>query len=268
MKSKPFGDLDAAHYRKNSELQYSLARGSLEAYCFRGDEVVLDVGCGDGKITAQIAEKVPRGFVIGVDKSPAMIALANKSFPNHFNLRFEVQDATRLNLPCDFDLIVSFSCLHWVQPQQMAFLSMKKILKPSGKVMVLTYPRVATFWDPIESVAGQDRWRSYFTENPRPYHFLSEAQYRKSLPEIGLKVVQFETASHMTKFVGKKGVEEYIRGWLPLLIYLPKELHDQFLEEVGDASLKATPLKEDGYVYHPCETFVMMLQLNGLPRLE
>ena len=66
--------------------------------------------------------------------------------------------------------------------------------------------------------------------------------------------------SHLEKFLGGKGFENYVKGWLPFLIDLPKQLHDEFLEEIGNKSLEFAPLHEDGYVYHPCKTFVMLLQ--------
>jgi ubiquinone/menaquinone biosynthesis C-methylase UbiE len=257
------GDLDAEHYQKNSKLQHSLAQKPLEAYSFRGDEIVLDVGCGDGKITAQLSQKVPKGVVIGIDKSPSMIALAKENYSDekYPNLVFEVQDAVSAKYPMQFDLVTSFSCLHWIKNQHAALRNIASFLKPSGKCLILTYPRVPTFWDPIEWVADLPKWSGYFKENPRPYHFFSAKEYERLLPELGLEITQFEILSHVEKFEGKKGYENYVRGWLPFLIYLPKQLHDEFLDEIGTKSLEFAPLNADGYVYHPCETFIMTLEV-------
>jgi ubiquinone/menaquinone biosynthesis C-methylase UbiE len=61
----------------------------------RGDETILDVGCGDGKITAELARAVPRGFVLGTDASAEMIAFARKTFspPKNPNRKFDIADA-------------------------------------------------------------------------------------------------------------------------------------------------------------------------------
>ena len=61
LEHQKLGDLDATHYQQHSQLQSSLAQELLQTYPFKGNEWILDVGCGDGKITAQIALKVPFG---------------------------------------------------------------------------------------------------------------------------------------------------------------------------------------------------------------
>jgi len=72
---------DAADYAANSAVQQTWARELIAKLHLRGDEHILDVGCGDGKITAELARAVPRGSVTGVDASPQMITFAKKTFP-------------------------------------------------------------------------------------------------------------------------------------------------------------------------------------------
>jgi len=110
---------DAQAYSRVSALQHWVAEKSLASLQLRGDEQVLDLGCGDGKITVEIAARVPGGAVLGLDASQAMIAFAERAFPptEHPNLRFRVADAARLPFEGEFDLVVSFNCLHWVRDQ-------------------------------------------------------------------------------------------------------------------------------------------------------
>src|SRR5512140_1399422 len=95
---------------------------------FDGHEQVLDVGCGDGRITAGIAARVPRGGVTGVDPSRAMIARAVATFgaATHPNLRFGVGDARTLAFDDAFDRVVSFNALHWVPEQDAALRSIRR----------------------------------------------------------------------------------------------------------------------------------------------
>ena len=72
---------NAADYAANSGVQQTWARELIARLKLRGDEHILDVGCGDGKVTAEIARAVPRGGVTGVDASAEMIAFAQKAFP-------------------------------------------------------------------------------------------------------------------------------------------------------------------------------------------
>jgi len=104
---------DAAAYSRISALQRWQAEKSLAALQLEGGERVLDVGCGNGVITAQLAARLPRGAVVGVDASRQMIDFAAETFPPcaHPNLTFRVADAARLAFVDEFDLIVSFNCL-------------------------------------------------------------------------------------------------------------------------------------------------------------
>jgi len=72
---------NAAEYAANSAVQLSWAREVIARLHLQGQEHILDVGCGDGKITAELARAVPHGRVLGVDASPEMIAFAQKTFP-------------------------------------------------------------------------------------------------------------------------------------------------------------------------------------------
>ncbi|HZL65322.1 MAG TPA: methyltransferase domain-containing protein [Thermoleophilia bacterium] len=72
---------DARDYAAHSCAQLGWARELIEKLRLRGDEDVLDIGCGDGRATALIAERLPRGSVLGVGNSASMIALAEEQFP-------------------------------------------------------------------------------------------------------------------------------------------------------------------------------------------
>ena len=90
---------NAADYAANSAVQQTWARELIAQLHLRGDEHVLDVGCGDGKVTAEIAHAVPHGSVTGVDASPQMIDFARKTFPPSAipNLTFRVCDARKIS---------------------------------------------------------------------------------------------------------------------------------------------------------------------------
>ena len=92
---------NAADYAANSVVQQTWARELIARLKLRGGEHVLDVGCGDGKITAEIARAVPRGFVAGIDASAEMIGFARQSFPPSQipNLQFQICDARKINMP-------------------------------------------------------------------------------------------------------------------------------------------------------------------------
>src|SRR5262249_60174888 len=110
---------NATEYSQRSGLQKAMAAEVLALLDLEGSERVLDIGCGDGKITAEIAARVPQGEVVGVDASRDMIAFASSHFGPTVrpNLRFEVADAPVLPFQNEFNRIVSFHALPWIPGQ-------------------------------------------------------------------------------------------------------------------------------------------------------
>ena len=107
---------DALDYQKSSEAQLKLGRELIAKLGLKGGEHVLDIGCGDGKVTAEIASRLPQGSVTGIDNSRVMIELACHTFaPDEFpNLRFIRMDARELDFQSAFDIVFSNAVLHWI----------------------------------------------------------------------------------------------------------------------------------------------------------
>lgn len=97
-------------YAKNSDAQLKWAKELKQSLNLQGDESVLDVGCGDGKITANFATTLPRGRVVGIDSSPDMIAYATRTYaahvyPNQYSLvLMHVLSISSRNSICAFQM--------------------------------------------------------------------------------------------------------------------------------------------------------------------
>src|SRR5271154_6395642 len=101
-----------------------MAEEALGLLDLKGNERVLDIGCGNGKNTSEIAARVAEGSVVGVDFSSNMVAFASSQYgESHPNLKFQVADARYLPFAAEFDLVVSFNALHWVPEQELALRS-------------------------------------------------------------------------------------------------------------------------------------------------
>jgi len=126
-------DWDGRRYDEVNALQRYVAEQALATLTLRGDERVLDVGCGDGRATAEIAARVPRGSVLGVDPSPRMLAVArDRVTAASSNLTFAEGTAETLAFVAQFDVVVSFNALHWVADLGLALSNIRRALVEGG----------------------------------------------------------------------------------------------------------------------------------------
>ena len=161
---------DASDYAQISALQKVMADEVLALLTLEGPERVLDVGCGDGKITAEIAARAPQGAVVGIDPSAEMIAYAQSHWgTNHgSNLRFEVGDARQLPFHQEFDLVVSFNALHWVPEQEQALTSIRTAMKPEAMAQLRLVPAGPrkSLEDVLRETWQSPRWARAFSGIP------------------------------------------------------------------------------------------------------
>ena len=195
---------DAAEYAKMSGLQKAMASQVLPLLELTGDARVLDVGCGEGKITALIASRVPRGTVTGVDASHEMIAFASSHFAanEHPNLRFEVADARSLAFHNAFDLITSFNALHWVPDQAAALRSIHAAMRPAGRAQLrlVTAGNRESLESIVERTRKSPRWQRYFQDFHDPYLRLTPEQYSTTAERNGLHVLNIRACDETWDF--------------------------------------------------------------------
>src|SRR5262245_25338187 len=168
---------DASQYDRISGLQRVMAEEVLSLLDLTSAKRILDVGCGNGKVTAEIASRVPRGTVVGVDASAEMIAFAASHFEPSVrpNLRFEVADARRLPFRNEFDLVVSFNALHWVREQDQILRSIRSAMKPDGVAQLRLVPagERKSLENVIEETRLSSNWARYFQGFSDPYLHLT-----------------------------------------------------------------------------------------------
>jgi trans-aconitate methyltransferase len=230
---------NAREYSRHSSLQAALAEEQLGRLILVGDERVLDVGCGDGKITAGIAARVPRGRVLGVDPSQNMIEFANRNFgpaPNP-NLRFEVADVRHLPYRDEFDWVISFNALHWVPDQVAALRSMRNALVDNGQALLRFVPqgRRRSLEDVIEEVRSSARWAGYFTNFQKPYIQFSPAEYRNLAGLNRFRVVRMDLEDRAWDFHTREEFVAFARAtFVEWTRNLPENEWPAFISEVLD----------------------------------
>lgn len=171
---------NASGYARIAQLQEAMAAQALALLKLTGSERILDVGCGNGNVTAQIATRVPTGSVVGIDPSSEMIGFAAGHFtPTHPNLHFETGDARSLPFSAEFDLVVSFNALHWIPNQDAALRSIRRTMKPNGIAQLRLVPagERKSLENVIEETRCSPGWASAFKDFQDPYLRWTPEQY-------------------------------------------------------------------------------------------
>ncbi len=193
---------NASEYARLSALQAAMAEEVLALLDLKGNEGILDIGCGNGKVTAEIAARVPNGTVLGVDASAAMVAFAAAHSHHAQNLQFAVGDARHLAFEQEFDLVVSFNALHWIPEQAQALQSIRRALKPDGLAQLRLVPKGErkSLENVIEETRLSPRWSGYFSSFHDPYLRLTPEQYGGLAEQCGLHVRLMRTEAKVWDF--------------------------------------------------------------------
>ncbi|MGD9765877.1 MAG: trans-aconitate 2-methyltransferase, partial [Candidatus Binatia bacterium] len=235
----PMTEWDAQTYDHESALQRSMAAKSLANLTLRGDERVLDIGCGNAAVTAAIAARLPRGRVVGVDASQHMIDFAMRAFPQvaHANLAFHVADAANLPFRDEFDLIVSFNCLHWVTDQRAALRGIRTALAPDGRTHLRFVPQGArpSLEDVIEQVRRAPAWQAHFRGYQAPYVHCDPREYHLLAEATGLRVTRMDVQDEAWDFGSRAVFMHFAQAtFVEWTRRIPSELHGAFIRAALD----------------------------------
>ena len=176
-------------------------------------ELIVDLGCGAGQLTAEIAGRGAR--VMGIDSAPSMVAQARANYPT---LSFRLADATSFNLPEKADAVFSNAVLHWVLDANAAAERIAAALKPGGRFVAELGGKgnIRAILAAVEAVIGP-------AENP--WYFPGVAEYSAILEAQGLETVSAELFDRPTPLEGERGMENW-------------------LEMFGEKLLAATPRRD------------------------
>jgi trans-aconitate 2-methyltransferase len=126
---------DAGEYERISAPQTRWGAWILGRLETRGDEAAIDAGCGTGRVTELLLEKLPEGSVLAVDRSGAMVEAARRRFEGDPRVRVERQDVSELEVRERVDLILSTATFHWIKDHDRLFRSLAQAMKPHGRLV-------------------------------------------------------------------------------------------------------------------------------------
>ena len=187
---------NAKDYAKNSSGQLEWAQELIAKLDLRGSESILDIGCGDGKITYRLAVAAKNGYVVGIDQSQEMIRMALEEFPpaKYPNLSFLRMNATDIRLSQKFDVAFSNATLHWVKNQVAVLRGVRNCLKSGGKILFQMggCGNAVDVFIAIEKLLEHVLWRQYYEDFTPPYHFFTPQEYEGWLLETSFCPVRVD----------------------------------------------------------------------------
>ncbi len=246
-------EFDGEKYKTASKHQKEWGNSLISELSLNGDEAILDLGCGDGGLTEQLAQLIPNGTVLGIDASTGMIATAqNRVKPN---LKFMKMDINMIDFQNKFDVIFSNAALHWVKDHKKLLKNAFKALKDDGVILwdFAGDGNCSNFFGVIREIIQSDKYKKYFKNFEWPWYMPTKNDYTQIVADSGFSnynIVEvnrdryFSNADEMIKWIDQPSIVPFIR-------MIPDEMRAEFRDDVVKAMLDRT-LQPDGSCF---ETF-------------
>jgi trans-aconitate 2-methyltransferase len=244
---------NAVDYHKNSADQQRWGLELLDKIALSGNERVLDVGCGDGKLTAEIVHRVPYGSVLGIDKPEDMIRFAQEYYqPDVFpNLKFLLLDARNLYFDQEFDVVFSNAALYWVDDHANILLKIRGSLSAGGRVIAQMGGKgnASGILKVLDTMIRGEKWADYFSGFSVPYTFYDDQEYKMLLESAGLTVKRIELIPKHMVHNGQEGLAAWIRTtWLPYTRRVSENFQSDFILEIVNTYIKVQALHGSGII--------------------
>jgi trans-aconitate 2-methyltransferase len=220
---------DADTYDEVSDPQFNWGIEVLERLELRGDETVVDAGCGSGRVTEQLLERLPNGRVIAVDGSEAMVEKAKERLGDRAD--YLVSDQLRLSEPVD--IVFSTATFHWIGDHDRLFRQIRRVLRPGGRLVAQCGAKgnVARHTEAIAAVAADPEYGQHLTQSKGLWNFASTEETERRLDAAGFTGVRCWL---QPKPVQPSRPLEFVSTVTlgPILDQLPEEKRQPFAEAV------------------------------------
>ncbi len=218
------GTWDAALYQNKHSFVWRYGANLLELLDPQPGERILDIGCGTGQLTAEIARSGAQ--VTGLDSSADMLAGARKNYPE---LSFVLADAAGFDFPEPFDAVFSNAALHWVKNAEGAAASIARALRPGGRFVAEFGGKgnIASVQSALRAVLGP------IADEQSPWYYPSIAEYSTVLERHGLEVRTASLFARPTELQGENGMDEWLRMFTQTyLSHYSSERADEIVQQL------------------------------------
>ncbi len=207
---------NSAVYHRLSGPQVSWGKKVLARLQLRGDEVVLDAGCGTGRLTDELLQALPRGRVVGIDLSQNMLNSARDHLAMDFGGHLSLIACDFLHLPFKqaFDVIVSTAAFHWVLDHDHLFRNLHSVLRPGGRLEAQCGggPNVKRLRERADALAATPKFANYFQGFREPWLYQDAEGAAETLRRAGFTDVETSVESTPTVLDDAAHYSEFVRN--------------------------------------------------------
>jgi trans-aconitate 2-methyltransferase len=227
----PVREWDGASYDRISGVMEGLGRQVLMRLALRGDETVLDAGCGSGRITQALIERLPRGRVIAVDASPSMVAAARQRLGSDVDIR--QLDLLDLELEASVDAVLSTATFHWIADHERLFARLHAALRAGGQLVAQCggEGNIDKLRGVAREVLAREPYAEHFADFHAPWNYAAPGITREHLLGAGFASAECwlepspQQPEHPREFL-----QTVVLG--PHVQHLPESLREPFMDEL------------------------------------
>ncbi len=226
---------DGSSYDRISGPMEALGLAVLERLPLRGDEAVLDAGCGSGRITQTLIERLPDGHVVAVDASESMVQAARERLPGTDVRQLDLLelDLAALRLDAPLDAILSTATFHWILDHERLFARLRGALRPGGRLVAQCGGRgnIDVLRGHANDVLAREPYAAHFGDFQQPWNYAGPEETRQRLLDAG-----FAEAECWLQPAPKEPDEP--REFLSTIVlgphhqHLPERLREPFMDDV------------------------------------
>jgi trans-aconitate 2-methyltransferase len=176
---------DAQAYDEVSDPQFGWGTEVLERLDLAGEESAIDAGCGSGRVTAELVERLPRGRVLAVDASEAMVARARERLGDRAD--YMVADLVDLEVPEPVDLVFSTATFHWIPDHDRLFDRLRAALRPGCRLVAQCggEGNIVEHAEAVAEASARPEFAPYLSPAEKLWNYASPAETEARLRDAG-----------------------------------------------------------------------------------
>jgi trans-aconitate 2-methyltransferase len=236
-------DWDASTYHQVSRPHAAWGARVLDRLRLHGDETVLDAGCGSGRVTAGVLDRLPGGHVIAADLSPTMLQQARATLESYGErvsfLQVDLREIDSALEQQPVDAIFSTATFHWIEDHSRLFAVVRNVMKPGGQLVAQCGGGVnlQRFMATTDRVAAQPPFREVLDGQRLWRHQYGADETRQRLQAAGFEGVEVWLEDSPSHFDDAQALAEFCRTVVLSrhVAALPEQLKDPFVDQVAQA---------------------------------